>query len=78
MGILNVSGDLLSQVVSNTTISRPDSVLGLVHAEETGGLSGKPLFNLSTQVLSDMYQLTRVILNISCFTCCLQVWILFS
>lgn len=49
------------QVVSNTTISRPDSILGLVHAEETGGLSGKPLYNMSTEVLRDMYVLTKVI-----------------
>lgn len=46
-------------VVANTTISRPDSVLGLVHAEETGGLSGKPLFNMVNEVLRDMYVLTK-------------------
>ncbi|CAK9266094.1 unnamed protein product [Sphagnum jensenii] len=46
-------------VISNTTTSRPDAVLGLVHADETGGLSGKPLFKMSTDVLRDMYQLTR-------------------
>ena len=26
---------------------------------QAGGLSGKPLFELSTQVLSDMYRLTK-------------------
>jgi dihydroorotate dehydrogenase len=41
-------------------------VLGLVHADETGGLSGKPLFKMSTDVLRDMYQLTRVSLS-CCF-----------
>jgi dihydroorotate dehydrogenase len=46
-------------VVSNTTISRPDSILGLLHAEETGGLSGKPLYNMATEVLRDMYILTK-------------------
>ncbi|GJP64473.1 hypothetical protein CLOP_g21458 [Closterium sp. NIES-67] len=46
-------------VVSNTTISRPDSVLGLVNADEVGGLSGKPLFELSTAVLRQMYSLTK-------------------
>lgn len=51
---------LVMQIVTNTTISRPDSVLGLVHADETGGLSGKPLLQMSTEVLGDMYQLTRV------------------
>lgn len=33
--------------------------MGVPHAEEIGGLSGKPLFKLSTEVLRDMYQLTR-------------------
>ncbi|GLJ30003.1 hypothetical protein SUGI_0593150 [Cryptomeria japonica] len=46
-------------IISNTTISRPDSVIGLPHADEMGGLSGKPLFKLSTDVLKEMYQLTR-------------------
>ncbi|CAI7815339.1 unnamed protein product [Closterium sp. NIES-54] len=47
-------------VVSNTTISRPDSILGLVNADEVGGLSGKPLFELSTAVLRQMYSLTKL------------------
>lgn len=29
------------------------------HAFETGGLSGEPLFDLSTQVVHDMYSLTN-------------------
>ncbi|CAI5527200.1 unnamed protein product [Closterium sp. Naga37s-1] len=49
-------------VVSNTTISRPDSILGLVNADEVGGLSGKPLFELSTAVLRQMYSLTKLTL----------------
>ncbi len=42
-------------IVSNTTISR-DVVAGLPNAEETGGLSGKPLFPLATQRLAQMRQ----------------------
>lgn len=42
-------------IVSNTTIAR-ESVSGLANAEETGGLSGKPLFALSTQRLAQMRQ----------------------
>ncbi|MEF2072215.1 quinone-dependent dihydroorotate dehydrogenase [Consotaella aegiceratis] len=38
-------------VVSNTTLSRPD-IAGLTHAGETGGLSGRPLFALSTWALA--------------------------
>lgn len=45
-------------IVSNTTIAREGLVTGL-HANETGGLSGAPLFELSTSVLRDMYRLTK-------------------
>ncbi|MDO8290213.1 MAG: quinone-dependent dihydroorotate dehydrogenase [Parvibaculum sp.] len=44
-------------IVSNTTIEREGLVSG-VHAKETGGLSGKPLFAMSTKVLADIYRLT--------------------
>lgn len=40
-------------IVSNTTISRPALRSG--HAGETGGLSGRPLFDLSTRMLALMY-----------------------
>ncbi|OMO62394.1 Dihydroorotate dehydrogenase, class 2 [Corchorus olitorius] len=46
-------------IISNTTISRPDPVNRNPVSEESGGLSGKPLFNLSTNVLREMYILTR-------------------
>ncbi|XP_057963377.1 dihydroorotate dehydrogenase (quinone), mitochondrial isoform X2 [Malania oleifera] len=46
-------------IISNTTISRPDPVSKNRVAEETGGLSGKPLFDLSTSILKEMYILTR-------------------
>jgi dihydroorotate dehydrogenase len=42
-------------MVSNTTVSRSAS-LASRHAQETGGLSGRPLFDLSTQVLAQTYQ----------------------
>lgn len=47
--------DLDGLIVSNTTISR-DPVAGMESADETGGLSGKPLFALSTQRLAQMRQ----------------------
>ena len=47
--------DLDGLIVSNTTITR-DAVLGQENASETGGLSGKPLFALSTQRLAQMRQ----------------------
>ena len=44
-------------VATNTTISRPESLLGR-HRGEAGGLSGAPLFEPSTRVLADFYRLT--------------------
>ncbi|HET6221824.1 MAG TPA: quinone-dependent dihydroorotate dehydrogenase [Dongiaceae bacterium] len=44
-------------VVSNTTIVRPAGLKGR-HAGEAGGLSGRPLFAPSTDLLRDMYRLT--------------------
>jgi hypothetical protein len=45
-------------IVSNTTIERPDS-LKSAHKGEVGGLSGRPLLQMSTNVLRDMYRLTN-------------------
>lgn len=45
--------DLDGLIISNTTIGR-DTVAGLENADETGGLSGKPLFNLATQKLAQV------------------------
>ncbi|MDX5365933.1 MAG: quinone-dependent dihydroorotate dehydrogenase [Alphaproteobacteria bacterium] len=44
-------------IVSNTTIAREGLVSG-VNATETGGLSGAPLFSMSTRVLAEMFRLT--------------------
>ena len=46
-------------IVSNTTIERPDVIRHHMHAGEAGGLSGKPLFVMSTAVLHEMYRLTK-------------------
>ncbi|XP_057478356.1 dihydroorotate dehydrogenase (quinone), mitochondrial [Actinidia eriantha] len=46
-------------IISNTTISRPDPVSKNLVAKEPGGLSGKPLFTLSTNILEEMYILTK-------------------
>ncbi|KAI8421723.1 hypothetical protein MSG28_009698 [Choristoneura fumiferana] len=45
-------------IISNTTTERP----GLVHqdlSKEAGGLSGKPLANKSTEMIKEMYRLTK-------------------
>lgn len=44
-------------IISNTTLSRPE--LYSQHAKESGGLSGAPLFELSTRQLARFYLLTR-------------------
>jgi dihydroorotate dehydrogenase len=41
-------------IVSNTTVDRPASLRGR-HARESGGLSGRPLFEPSTRVLKRMH-----------------------
>lgn len=45
-------------VVANTTIERPADLRSR-NAQKPGGLSGRPLFGPSTELLSDMYRLTR-------------------
>ena len=42
-------------IVSNTTLSRPDTLIDRRQAGEAGGLSGRPVFNLSTRVLAQAY-----------------------
>jgi len=45
-------------IIGNTTIGRPSSLHG-PHANESGGLSGAPLYTLSTEVLRLVYRLTE-------------------
>jgi dihydroorotate dehydrogenase len=44
-------------IISNTTLSRPQ--LASIHGHETGGLSGRPLFSLSTRQLAKFHLLTQ-------------------
>ncbi len=46
-------------IVGNTTIGRPASLLDHAKAKEGGGLSGRPLFPLSTRMLAETYQRTE-------------------
>ena len=45
-------------IVTNTTVTRPET-LKSTNKMETGGLSGKPLTELSTSTVRDMYKLTN-------------------
>jgi dihydroorotate dehydrogenase len=47
-----------AMIVSNTTISRP-AALPADMAQQAGGLSGRPLFDMSTKLLGRIYQLTE-------------------
>lgn len=44
-------------IIGNTTLSRPDGLAG-AHRAEAGGLSGRPLMALSTEVLGDLWRRT--------------------
>lgn len=45
-------------IVSNTTIARPETLTS-GHSQEVGGLSGAPVKDMSTKVISQMYKLTK-------------------
>lgn len=55
--VLNPSFGVGGIIVSNTTISRPDSLVNS-NKNERGGLSGPPLKNLSTEMIKKVYRLT--------------------
>jgi dihydroorotate dehydrogenase len=40
-------------IATNTTVAR-DAVKGLAHADETGGLSGRPVFEPSNRVIAQL------------------------
>lgn len=54
---LSLAGGIDGIIVSNTTVSRPP--LRSRHAGEGGGLSGRPLFELSTRRLAEVHRLTE-------------------
>ena len=55
---LAIAHSIEGLIVTNTTVARPDTLKSR-HRAETGGLSGAPLFEMATEVLSDMYRLTH-------------------
>jgi dihydroorotate dehydrogenase len=42
-------------IVANTTVARPSSLRETARAKEQGGLSGRPLFRLSTRMVAETY-----------------------
>ena len=53
-----LEGKLAGLIATNTTIARPPG-LDARYAAQTGGLSGRPLFEPSTRVLRELYRLTQ-------------------
>lgn len=45
-------------IITNTTINRPDTIKS-ENKKESGGLSGKPLKDISTNAIKEMYRLTQ-------------------
>ncbi len=45
-------------IIGNTTISRPTNLQNK-NRQQTGGLSGKPLFSISNKILENIYSLTK-------------------
>ncbi len=58
MAAVAVERNIDGLIISNTTIARP-ATLSSAAREEAGGLSGRPLFALSTALLTDMYRRTE-------------------
>jgi dihydroorotate dehydrogenase len=42
-------------IVANTTVARPSTLREVERAKEQGGLSGRPLFRLSTRMVAETY-----------------------
>ena len=57
-GIVECTAKLDGLVISNTTIDRPDRLRSAAR-DETGGLSGPPVFAKSTALLRQIYSLTE-------------------
>lgn len=55
--VLNKKSKVDGLILCNTTITRPNLINS--NKEESGGLSGAPLTNISTAMISDMYRRTR-------------------
>jgi dihydroorotate dehydrogenase len=46
-------------IVANTTLARPSTLREQARAKEQGGLSGRPLFRLSTRMVAETYVRTE-------------------
>lgn len=58
IALVALAAEIDGIIVSNTTVERPTGLVS-PHAQETGGLSGRPLFSRSTALLAEFFRLTR-------------------
>ncbi len=58
IALISLANNIDGLIISNTTISRPGN-LSSDQKQKQGGLSGKPLFNLSNKILKQMFELTN-------------------
>ena len=58
IGALAVAENIDGLIVSNTTLERGD-VSHLRHGQESGGLSGQPLYQMSTAMLAEVHKATK-------------------
>ncbi|MEQ9490097.1 MAG: quinone-dependent dihydroorotate dehydrogenase [Alphaproteobacteria bacterium] len=59
LSAMALEGRMDGLIVSNTTITRPDTLKSTDLVVETGGLSGRPLFDRSTTLLAAIYRATE-------------------
>lgn len=59
LSAMALEGRMDGLIISNTTITRPEILTETGLAAETGGLSGRPLFDRSTAVLAAIYRATE-------------------
>lgn len=58
IAVVSLQKNLDGLIVSNTTITRSED-LDSQYCKDTGGLSGQPLFDLSTKILAKIFSLTQ-------------------
>ena len=58
IALISLANNIDGLILTNTTINRPDNLLS-INKNNNGGLSGKPLFKLSNNILRKMYNMTN-------------------
>ena len=59
IALISLANNIDGLILTNTSINRPDNLLSHNKKNNNGGLSGRPLFEISNKVLRKMYNLTN-------------------